>query len=189
MILSQADQLSFCIRSTRFGSLAMLWSPYEGKPKIYRIMLSTPLITADDAVRNYFPDAVAHSCSEITAVIDRIDAFLNSEHIQFSLDNLRMDLCAPFQNKTLLSNYAIPRGKVSSYGALARKAGFRGAARAVGSVMAGNRFPVIIPCHRVIRSDGSLGGYGGGMKMKRRLLEMEGVEFHDDMHVAERCFY
>jgi methylated-DNA-[protein]-cysteine S-methyltransferase len=47
----------------------------------------------------------------------------------------------------------------------------------VGNVMAGNPVPLVIPCHRVIRSDGSLGGFGGGLPMKRALLEMEGVAF------------
>jgi O-6-methylguanine DNA methyltransferase len=51
------------------------------------------------------------------------------------------------------------------------------AARAVGTALARNPFPLIIPCHRVVRSDGMLGGFGGGLKMKKALLEMEGVAF------------
>ena len=68
-----------------------------------------------------------------------------------------------------------------TYGGLAAAVGVPGGARAVGNVMAGNPFPLVIPCHRVIRSDGSLGGFGGGLPMKRALLEMEGVAFdgHD----------
>jgi methylated-DNA-[protein]-cysteine S-methyltransferase len=54
--------------------------------------------------------------------------------------------------------------------------------------LARNPFPLIIPCHRAIRSDGSLGGFGGGLKMKRALLEMEGVGFDSRGHVEERHF-
>jgi methylated-DNA-[protein]-cysteine S-methyltransferase len=71
----------------------------------------------------------------------------------------------------------IPRGYVSSYSALAACIGRPRAARAVGTALAGNPFPIIIPCHRTVRTDGSLGGFGGGLPMKRALLEMEGVTF------------
>ena len=66
-------------------------------------------------------------------------------------------------------------GQTSSYGRLAAAAGSPGAARAVGTVMSGNRYPLIVPCHRVLNANGSLGNYSGpdGMRMKARLLEME----------------
>ena len=68
---------------------------------------------------------------------------------------------------------AIPYGETRSYGEVARQAGVAGAARAVGGAMAHNPVPIIIPCHRVVGSDGRLTGFGGGQDMKRRLLEME----------------
>ena len=71
----------------------------------------------------------------------------------------------------------IPKGKVSTYGRLAEKSGASKGARAVGNALATNPYPLIIPCHRVIRSDGSLGGFGGGLKMKKELLLMEGITF------------
>lgn len=71
----------------------------------------------------------------------------------------------------------IPRGTVYTYAEVAKRAGCRGGARAVGRVMATNPIPLLIPCHRVIRSDGRLGDYsGGGPKMKQRLLSLEGVK-------------
>lgn len=70
---------------------------------------------------------------------------------------------------------AIPKGSVMTYGAIAKKAGSPGAARAVGTLMAKN-FDPTIPCHRVIRSDGTLGAYNrGGAVVKRRLLQQEGA--------------
>lgn len=68
---------------------------------------------------------------------------------------------------------SIRPGCTMTYGEVARSVGRPGAARAVGAAMAANRFAPVIPCHRVVGSDGSLRGYGGGLDMKRYLLEME----------------
>jgi len=70
---------------------------------------------------------------------------------------------------------AIPFGKTVSYGDLAARVGIPLAARAVGQGMARNPLPILVPCHRVIAADGSLGGYGGGLEMKRWLLRHEGI--------------
>ncbi len=70
----------------------------------------------------------------------------------------------------------IPFGTTMSYGGLARAVGRPGAARAVGNAMARNPLPILIPCHRVITSEGKLGGYGGSPAVKRWLLEFEGVK-------------
>ncbi|MCA1832525.1 MAG: methylated-DNA--[protein]-cysteine S-methyltransferase [Actinomycetota bacterium] len=67
----------------------------------------------------------------------------------------------------------IPSGDTWSYGEVAAAAGKPGAARAVGRAMATNPFPIFVPCHRVVRSDGSLGGFGGGLAMKERMLGFE----------------
>jgi len=68
---------------------------------------------------------------------------------------------------------AIPYGETRTYTDLARVAGNERAVRAAGSACSRNPIPLVIPCHRVLRSDGSLGGYAGGLEMKQRLLEME----------------
>ena len=121
--------------------------------------------------------------------MDQIEAFLSGEVRAFSLDTLRLDTCSVFQQSVLLAEYAIPRGRVSSYRLIAQHLGDPKGARAVGMALAGNPFPIAIPCHRAIRSDGSLGGYQGGTKMKRVLLEMEGVAFRDAEHVLTRAFF
>jgi O-6-methylguanine DNA methyltransferase len=83
----------------------------------------------------------------------------------------------PFQARILRIAASIPRGEVRPYGWLAREADRPGAARAVGSTMARNPIPLIIPCHRVVRSDGHLGEYSlGGPDNKWQLLSHEGVE-------------
>lgn len=67
----------------------------------------------------------------------------------------------------------IPSGRTMTYAEVAAAAGRPGAARAVGAALAANRFPPVIPCHRVVGSDGTMRGYAGGREMKRRLIEME----------------
>ena len=62
-------------------------------------------------------------------------------------------------------------------------------ARAVGNALANNPFPLVIPCHRVIKSDGGLGGFGGGLQMKKYLLENEGINFSEDWNLINPKFY
>ena len=79
----------------------------------------------------------------------------------------------PFQCKVWHALRAIPAGETLSYGALAKKIGLPKAVRAVGLANGANPIGIIVPCHRVIGSDGSLTGYGGGLERKRWLLEHE----------------
>lgn len=81
----------------------------------------------------------------------------------------------PFRRQVLEECARIPAGKTISYGELAEKVGKPRAARAVGRVMATNPWPLFFPCHRVVGSDGSLHGYGGGLPMKEALLRAEGA--------------
>jgi methylated-DNA-[protein]-cysteine S-methyltransferase len=69
----------------------------------------------------------------------------------------------------------IPFGQTRTYGEIAAAMGQPGAARAVGSANHHNPVPLVIPCHRVVAADGTLGGFGGGVDLKRRLLELEGA--------------
>ena len=80
-----------------------------------------------------------------------------------------------FQRKAWQAMCKIPFGETISYGDQARKVGKPKAYRAVGSANGKNPIPIIVPCHRVLASDGSLGGYSLGLSMKRRLLALEGV--------------
>ncbi|MDR5709770.1 MAG: methylated-DNA--[protein]-cysteine S-methyltransferase [Armatimonadota bacterium] len=81
----------------------------------------------------------------------------------------------PFQRTVWRALQAIPRGEVRSYAEVARAIGRPGAIRAVGRACAANPVAVLVPCHRVVRSDGGLGGYGWGVHRKRVLLELEGA--------------
>jgi methylated-DNA-[protein]-cysteine S-methyltransferase len=95
-------------------------------------------------------------------------------------DDVPLDLShlTAFQRKVVARCRQISRGKTRSYGELAAAVGTPGAARAVGTVMAKNRFPIIIPCHRVVGAGKSLGGFSApdGLDMKRRMLALEGLD-------------
>ena len=83
----------------------------------------------------------------------------------------------PFHGKVLRACRRIPYGKTLTYAALATRAGSPRAARAVGQAMARNPLALVVPCHRVVATGGGLGGYGGGLDLKRRLLRLEGAMF------------
>jgi methylated-DNA-[protein]-cysteine S-methyltransferase len=93
------------------------------------------------------------------------------------LDEIVVDVehLTPFGRRVVAACRNIPRGEVRTYGELAAECGSPGAARAVGSVMAKNRYPLVVPCHRVVGAAGGLGGYSApeGLRMKQRLLAME----------------
>lgn len=91
---------------------------------------------------------------------------------------------SPFRRRVLETLRGIPPGTVISYRALAAAAGAPRASRAVGTTMAVNPVPIYVPCHRVIRADGSIGNYGGGVPVKLKLLRAEGIRIKDDLWVC-----
>lgn len=163
--MSRQSRVQTALFPAPFGALVIFWSIYKKKPKILRIVLS--------GNPGLFTNSIPFSHPKIKALAHKITAFLNGKDIRFSLNMLRLDLCSVFQQNVLAAASAIPRGRVSTYQLLAKQMGKPNAARAVGMALAANPFPLIIPCHRVIRSDGALGGYQGGLKMKQALLRME----------------
>src|ERR687890_1952584 len=102
----------------------------------------------------------------------RVPIALAGEKVEVPAD---LSGTTPFQRRVLEVVKGIPRGEVRPYAWVAREAGSPGASRAVGTVMANNPVPLIVPCHRVIRNDGSTGRYAFGAEEKVRLLEGEGV--------------
>ena len=172
------EQLYFELVPTAFGPLAIIWWQAEAGPRVRQLFLSKPHMSAEHAVREGYPQVQRLSCPVTAELGDRLSRFLVGQAITFPLDSIALELCGQFQRRVLLAEYAIPRGCVSTYGRIARHVGAPGASRAVGRALATNPFPIVIPCHRAVRSDGDLGGYQGGTAMKRALLAMEGVEFN-----------
>lgn len=151
----------------------MIFLPHEGG-------------STSERIRETFPAAVP-SPEKRDKTMMQVSAYLAGDAVDFSISELDFEGCGEFERRVLLADHQIPQGRVMTYGGLAAKVGVPGGARAVGNVMAGNPFPLVIPCHRVIRSDGSLGGFGGGLKMKRALLEREGVAFDGRGRVRPEC--
>ncbi len=105
-------------------------------------------------------------------VFKELDRYFDGKPVHF---NMPLDLCgSPFELSVWKALKRIPRGRTRSYGEVAALLKKPGAARAVGNACGKNPVPIIIPCHRVIKEDGDLGGYTGGVRIKKALLETEG---------------
>ncbi|WP_329329446.1 methylated-DNA--[protein]-cysteine S-methyltransferase [Streptomyces luteogriseus] len=111
----------------------------------------------------------------LAEAIRQVEAYFAGERRDFDLP-LDWSLISGF-NREVLRELAsgVPYGKVVGYGDLAGRVGQPGAAQAVGMAMGSNPLPVVVPCHRVVESGGGIGGFGGGLETKRRLLALEGV--------------
>ncbi|MFE2280958.1 methylated-DNA--[protein]-cysteine S-methyltransferase [Streptomyces sp. NPDC059454] len=111
----------------------------------------------------------------LTEAIRQVEAYFAGERRGFELP-LDWSLISGF-NREVLRELAsgVPFGSVVGYGDLARRVGRPGAAQAVGMAMGANPLPVVVPCHRVVESDGGIGGFGGGVQTKRHLLALEGI--------------
>jgi methylated-DNA-[protein]-cysteine S-methyltransferase len=118
--------------------------------------------------------ALERDDQRLAGVVQQVDEYLGGSRKRFHL-KLDLSFLSPFQQAVLLECARIPRGEVASYAEIARRVGRPLAFRAVGNTMRINPIPIVIPCHRVVGSDG-IGGYGGGLGRKRQLLALEGVE-------------
>lgn len=187
----KTDTKNFLFRTIRsqFGKIGVVWYKEPPSIKIIRIVLSKPSDNFHSVINTLFPCAEVSNSIEIIRLCNDISEFLKGNHVNFNLRFLDRSQLKDFQKKVILLERKIPRGQISTYGRLALKLGFPRAARGVGQALANNPFPIIIPCHRTIRSDGSLGGYIGGLDMKRRLLEFEGIKFDQKDHIIAADFW
>lgn len=103
-----------------------------------------------------------------------LDEYFAGRRREFDLD-LDWQLTRGFRRRVLEATARIPFGETSTYTAMAAAAGSPRAHRAAGSALGSNPLPVVVPCHRVLRLGGALGGYGGGLEVKQTLLRLEGA--------------
>jgi methylated-DNA-[protein]-cysteine S-methyltransferase len=108
---------------------------------------------------------------DVAALAGKLRRYFDGEPVSFD-EPLDPSIGTGFQRQVWAITRAIPRGQTLAYGEIARRAGTN-APRAVGQAMAHNPWPPIVPCHRVVGSDGRLTGFGGGLDMKRKMLDME----------------
>ncbi|OGO71240.1 MAG: hypothetical protein A2Z37_07350 [Chloroflexi bacterium RBG_19FT_COMBO_62_14] len=119
---------------------------------------------------------LVHSREEVSHAAREVMDYLEGRRADFDLP-LDLTGLTAFQRLVLLAVVGVPRGKVATYAEIARKIDRPRAARAVGQALRRNPIPIVIPCHRVLASDGGLGGYTGrgGLRTKKQLLSLEGV--------------
>ncbi len=131
-------------------------------------------------------DLAARVAPRILAVPHRVDDVRHELDEYFAGERRGFDvpldwrLTTPFQRRVLDATVAIPFGQTRTYTQIATAAGSPTGARAAGNALGGNPLPVIVPCHRVLRGGGGLGGYTGGLDRKRTLLAVEGAEVEPD---------
>lgn len=148
------------VATTPAGLLRISFEP-EPEPELERI--------AGQAGRRVLraPQRVAH-------VLRQLEEYFEGSRRTFELE-LDLRGATPFTATVLAELARVPFGETATYGALAARAGRPAAARAVGGVMNRNPIPIVLPCHRVVGSDGSLTGYAGGLARKETLLRLEGL--------------
>lgn len=122
-------------------------------------------------LRSYGPGIVPDP-RRTAPVARELDQYFAGRRKAFDLD-VDLDALTPFQRRILRATARVPYGDLVTYRTVARRAGNAAASRAAGGALSANPVPIVVPCHRVVASDGSLGGYAGGLEAKRRLLAIE----------------
>jgi methylated-DNA-[protein]-cysteine S-methyltransferase len=185
MMRAETGSLHFEIVKTVLGQITIIW---EAAPDLSVKGILLPTQSGDLSMK--YPGIMPSTARVVESLAEDIADFLEGEDRHFDVGILDLDSCSMFQRKVLYAEYRIPRGWISTCGRIAKHIGNTEAARAVGKALATNPFPIVIPCHRAVRSNGELGGYQGGEAMKRRLLKMEGIRFTDSGRVLlDKIYY
>jgi methylated-DNA-[protein]-cysteine S-methyltransferase len=131
-----------------------------------------------ESVLEGLAEAVSPRVLELPAQLDQVrrqlERYFEGRLQQFELP-LDWRLSHGFRRRVLRETARVPYGRTATYAELAARAGSARAYRAAGSALGSNPIPIVVPCHRVLRSGGDLGGYGGGLEMKESLLKLEGA--------------
>jgi methylated-DNA-[protein]-cysteine S-methyltransferase len=162
--------LDFRIAECPLGHFAVIISP-RGLRRVYLPGRSRAKLR--QCIRRDHPEARERQDLQ-PDLISALQRYFAGEPVGFDVP-LDAGGAGAFEKQVWQACRKIPYGRTTTYGELAKRVGRPGAARAVGAAMAHNRFPIIVPCHRVLRSDGGLGGFSGpdGVSLKRRLLDLE----------------
>jgi methylated-DNA-[protein]-cysteine S-methyltransferase len=163
--------------TTPFDTLSVVWIKGDTHDLVQQIFLSDSITSSEIKVRKKFPQVKSRMSLAIDDLVKQIQNFLNGQPVKFDLSLCNWQRCTDFQKRVLFAEAEIPRGWVSTYQRIANHLGIQKGARAVGNALARNPFPIIIPCHRAVKSTGHVGGYQGGSVMKQALLKKEGVQF------------
>jgi methylated-DNA-[protein]-cysteine S-methyltransferase len=179
-----------------FGILGIIWQQPPRGFCVHRIFLPCDHKRLKSLISQRYPQSKPGFCSAVDTLGKKIIYYFKGVPCTFPLQNLAFEQCSPFQKKVLLAEYQVPRGWVTTYGRIASHLQIPGGARAVGGALSHNPFPIVIPCHRTIKSSGDIGGFGGelpgfslGSKLKQILLKLEGVTVSAQGKVINPHFY
>jgi len=188
--------LFYTLFPSDFGIFGIIWQQPPSGLRIHRVLLPGDQSQIKTLIHHLYPHCTPSFCSPIDNLGKTIIYYFKGASYSFSLQSLAWDQCSSFQKQVLLAEYNVPRGCVTTYGRIAAYLKLPGGARAVGGALAHNPFPIIIPCHRTIRSSGDLGGFGGEFprfshkeNLKQILLTLEGVTVSSQGKVVNPTFY
>src|SRR3972149_7325494 len=184
--IGDCEMLYYTIVKLSFGQVGLVWQPIE-PPLLVRVILPENDLPTRSVIRQCFPEARAKHDESIDEICHKLKEYDQGKDIKFSLPAFELNRRGDFYSRVWTETCNILRGTVSTYGQVARGISSPKAARAVGTALAGNPLPLLVPCHRVIRADRTLSGFGGGTTqawIKRHLLEREGVTFDNRGRVA-----
>lgn len=171
----------YIINPSPIGEITIIW---RKKPQfqIEEIILSNPNKTSSQIAKEKYEkeeELTIHKKSKrFNKVLKEMDKYFKEKDFKFSLEYLNMDKLKPFQRAVLEAEFNTEKGTVNTYKDIAIAIGRPKAYRAVGSALAKNPFPIIIPCHRTVKADRTIGGFGGfagGLESKKTLLELDGL--------------
>jgi len=165
------DENSFRLASTKLGWFGLV----SRGGRLVATYLPRPKTELAEQIKARFPDAEA-STTLLEAFVSDVRRYFEGHRVAFRAE-LDLGAVPPFRRAVLEVCRRIPYGRTASYAELARLAGNPKAVRAAGGAMAHNPLPLVIPCHRVLRSDGSVGGFSSpcGVNDKERMLRLEGI--------------
>lgn len=163
--------VAYATADSPFGRLLLARTP-RGLVRVGLPNQNAEELLADLAAR--VSPRVLEAPAELDQARRELDLYFEGKLDRFDLP-LDWRLSEGFRLRVLKAIARIPYGETRSYTEMATKAGNERAVRAAGTACGRNPIPLVVPCHRVLRSGGALGGYGGGLPMKEALLELEGV--------------
>jgi methylated-DNA-[protein]-cysteine S-methyltransferase len=164
--------VAYATADSPFGPLVVAATP-KGLVKISFPAVYDTEETLDELAKKISP-RVLEAPARLDDVRRQLDLYFEGRLHEFDLP-LDWRLTDGFRKRAQRAIARIPYGKTRSYTEIARSAGNERAVRAAGTACGANPIPIVVPCHRVLRSGGALGGYGGGLPMKEALLRLEGV--------------
>ena len=177
----------YSLIDSRPCKIGVVWLKEDKNPKVVRVCLIAKKFSAHRRIARIFPRAKREEDNKIYSFTRRIKRYLKGNNVSLGLTNLKKDTHSEFQWSVSIAARKIPFGRVATYKTLARQIGSK-SARAVGSALARNQFPIIIPCHRIVNSNKKIGGFQSGKNLKRTLLELEGVRFDKKGRILKEFF-